>query len=100
MRERLECGSLLVTLGKRGSAGLTRGGERNATPIFSSKVIDTIGAGDAFFAFAAPLALRGAPLELVSFVGNVAGAIAVKIVGNRRPVEKDELLELIAALLR
>ena len=100
MRGRLECESLVVTLGKRGSAGLTSAGERNATPIFSSKVVDTIGAGDAFFAFAAPLALRGAPLELVSFVGNVAGAIAVRIVGNRRPVEKEELLELVSVLLR
>jgi cytidyltransferase-like protein len=100
MAARLESASLIVTLGKRGSAGLTASGERNATPIFSSKVVDTIGAGDAFFAYTAPLALQGVPHDLVSFVGNAAGAIAVKIIGNRRPVEKDELLEFVSVLLR
>lgn len=100
MSERLECANLVVTLGKRGSAGLSRAGERNLTPVFSAKVVDTIGAGDAFFAYTAPLALQGVPLDLVSFVGNAAGAIAVKIVGNRRPVEKDELLEFVSVLLR
>ena len=96
----VDCGCLITTLGKSGSIGLTREGVVNRTPIFSSKVVDTIGAGDAYFAFTAPLALRGVPLDLVSFVGNAAGAIAVKIVGNRRPVEKGELLEFAATLLR
>jgi bifunctional ADP-heptose synthase (sugar kinase/adenylyltransferase) len=100
MSRLLDCGCLITTLGKSGSIGVTRAGECNRTPIFSSKVVDTIGAGDAYFAFTAPLALRGVPLDLVSFVGNAAGAIAVKIVGNRRPVEKGELLEFAATLLR
>jgi len=100
MARLLDCGCLITTLGKSGSIGVTRGGAVNRTPIFSSKVVDTIGAGDAYFAFTAPLALRGVPLDLVSFVGNAAGAIAVKIVGNRRPVEKGELLEFVATLLR
>lgn len=95
----LGSGCLITTLGKNGSIGITSGGGTNRTPIFSSKVVDTIGAGDAYFAFTAPLALRGVPLDLVSFVGNAAGAIAVKIVGNRRPVEKGELLEFVATLL-
>ena len=98
MARLLDCRCLITTLGKSGSIGITNGGA-NRTPIFSSKVVDTIGAGDAYFAFTAPLALRGVPLDLVSFVGNAAGAIAVKIVGNRRPVEKGELLEFVAALL-
>jgi bifunctional ADP-heptose synthase (sugar kinase/adenylyltransferase) len=100
MARTLDCGCLITTLGKRGSIGITRDGVVNRTPIFSAKVVDTIGAGDAYFAFTAPLALRGVPLDLVSFVGNAAGAIAVKIVGNRRPVEKGELLEFAATLLR
>jgi bifunctional ADP-heptose synthase (sugar kinase/adenylyltransferase) len=96
----VDCDFLITTLGKGGSIGVSRGGPVNRTPIFSAKVVDTIGAGDAYFAFTAPLALRGVPLDLVSFVGNAAGAIAVKIVGNRRPVEKGELLEFVATLLR
>lgn len=100
MAEVLGCQSMITTLGRRGSVGLTGGGLSDRTPIFSSKVVDTIGAGDAYFAFTAPLALGGVPLDLVSFIGNAAGAIAVKIVGNRRPVEKAELLEFVSVLLR
>jgi hypothetical protein len=39
-------------------------------------------------------------LDLVSFIGNAVGALAVQIVGNKKPVEKYELLEFINALLK
>jgi bifunctional ADP-heptose synthase (sugar kinase/adenylyltransferase) len=100
MAASLDCDCLITTLGKSGSIGLNRRGELSRVPIFSSKVVDTIGAGDAFFAFTALCALRGVPLDLISFIGNAVGALAVKIVGNRRPVEKAELLEFVATLLR
>jgi rfaE bifunctional protein kinase chain/domain/rfaE bifunctional protein nucleotidyltransferase chain/domain len=91
---------LIVTLGKRGSIGIGKKNEINRTPIFSTKVIDTIGAGDAFFAFTAPCFAQGIPLDMVSFIGNAVGALAVQIVGNKKPVEKYELLEFIHTLLR
>jgi bifunctional ADP-heptose synthase (sugar kinase/adenylyltransferase) len=97
---RLGCPLLVTTLGKRGALSVERGTTVARSPILSAKVVDTIGAGDAFFAFAAPLALSGVPADLVLFAGNAAGAIAVKIVGNRRPVEKGEFLEFVATLLR
>jgi bifunctional ADP-heptose synthase (sugar kinase/adenylyltransferase) len=100
MSATLGCDYLIATLGKRGSIGITRDGRMNHTPIFSAKVVDTIGAGDAFFAFTAPCVARALPLDLISFVGNAVGALAVKIVGNRRPVEKTELLEFVATLLK
>lgn len=90
----------IVTLGKKGSIGINKKNEINTTPIFSSKVIDTIGAGDAFFSFTAPCFAQGMPLDLVSFIGNAVGALAVQIVGNKRSVEKHELLESIHALLK
>lgn len=91
---------LIVTLGKKGSVGIDKSGEINKTPIFSTKVIDTVGAGDAFFAFSAPCFAHGMPLDLVSFVGNAVGALAVQIVGNKKAVEKHELLEFIHGILR
>ncbi|MGA2619726.1 MAG: PfkB family carbohydrate kinase [Thermoguttaceae bacterium] len=96
---RLEPDCLIVTLGKKGSVGIDRGGQINFTPVFSAKVVDTVGAGDTFFSFAALCAARGLPLEVTSFVGNAVGALAVQIVGNKRPVEKYELLELVHSLL-
>ncbi len=90
---------LIVTLGKKGSVGVTKKGEVNYTPVFSTKVVDTVGAGDAFFAFTAPCFAQGLPLDFVSFIGNAVGALAVQIVGNKKPVEKHELLEFIHTIL-
>ena len=93
-----EC--LIVTLGKKGSFGVDSKGNTNRTPIFSSKVIDTVGAGDAFFAFTAPCFSIGMPLDLMSFIGNAVGALAVQVTCTKRPVEKYELLEFINTLLK
>lgn len=90
----------IITLGKRGSIGVNRGSEINRTPVFSTKVVDTVGAGDSFFSFAAPCFAQGMPLDLVSFIGNAAGALAVQIVGNKKPVEKFELIEFIHTILK
>ncbi len=99
MYETIGVKNLIVTLGKRGSLALA-GAESVRTPIFSSKVVDTVGAGDAYFSFTAPCLAMGLPLDLVGFIGNAVGALAVQIVGNRKPVEKHELLEFIQGLLK
>jgi bifunctional ADP-heptose synthase (sugar kinase/adenylyltransferase) len=97
---KLQTNYLIITLGRNGSIGVTKDREINRTPIFSTKVVDTVGAGDAFFAFTAPCFAMRMPLDLVSFIGNAVGALAVQIVGNKKPVEKFELLEFIHAILR
>lgn len=90
---------LIVTLGKKGSVGV--GGRLEVrTPVLSSRVIDTVGAGDAFFAFTAPCLARGMNLDMVSFIGNAVGALAVQIMGNKKSVEKHELLEFVYSLLK
>ena len=96
----LQTTCLMVTLGKRGSIAENKEGKFNRTPILSSKVVDTVGAGDAFFAFTAPCVARGVPLDLVAFIGNAVGALAVQIMCNKKSVEKYELLEFIHALLK
>ncbi len=91
---------LIVTLGKKGSFGITQENEINRTPVFSSKIIDTVGAGDAFFAFTSLCFARNMPLDMVSVIGNAAGALAVQIVCNKKSVEKHELLEFIHTILK
>lgn len=100
VREVIGADYLITTRGKHGSIGIAKDGSVVRTPVFSTKVIDTIGAGDAFFAFTAPCFARNFPPELVSFIGNAVGALAVQIVGNARPVERHELLEFIYTILK
>lgn len=91
---------LIITLGSEGSLYINRKGEINRTPAFSTKVVDITGAGDAFFSFTAPCFAMDMPVELVSFIGNAVGGLAVQIVGNKRSVEKYELFEFIHTVLK
>lgn len=91
---------LMITQGSAGSTSFSKKGEINHTPAFATKVVDVVGAGDAFFAFTAPLVATGMSLDLIPFIGNAVGALAVQIMGNKKPVEKYELLEFIHTLLK
>ncbi len=71
----------------------------NSIPAFAVQVVDTIGAGDAFMAAAAPLVAAGLELEAAAFVGNVAGAIKTTIVGHRTHVTREQIMANVEALL-
>ena len=105
-RRELDYGKELTALAQQlGSryAWLTRGATetigRNCVKDISScapferSVVDTLGAGDAFCAVASLAATRGVPLNVATFMGQLAGAQAVKIVGNSEPIRKPRLLK-------
>ena len=62
-------------------------------------MVDTVGAGDAFFSVASLAAAKGLPADLATFLGQLAGAQAVKIVGNRTPISKQALVKSGMSLL-
>ncbi len=95
---RLEAGTVVVTQGDQGALAY-RGGEFVDVPAFAARVVDRVGAGDAFLALTAPLVRAGAPADLVGFLGNVAGAEAVATVGHRSYLELDRLLKHVQVLL-
>ncbi len=68
-------------------------------PAFTLKVKDTIGAGDAFFALASLTAAVGAKMDASTFMGNIAGALASNIIGNRESIEKVNVLKYASTLL-
>lgn len=97
----IDCRNYLVTNGRNGSYSLRKDEPApKHAPAFSTSGIDTMGAGDAFLAVAAPLVAAGLDLESAAFVGNVAGAIKVGILGHQRPVSRDELIQTIETLLK
>ena len=87
-----------LTRGAQGAAAVENGVIREC-PAFTLKVKDTIGAGDAFFALASMTAAVGAPMEVGTFIGNIAGALAANIVGNKEPIEKVNVLKYANTLL-
>jgi rfaE bifunctional protein nucleotidyltransferase chain/domain len=96
----LECDRVVCTLGGRGCAVYSRGGEFLQVPVFSREIVDTIGAGDAYFSTTAPCVAKGYPPEVIGFVGNAVGAMSVLVVGNRSSVERTPLLKYIGTLLK
>ncbi len=96
----IDCRRIALTRGSEGCVTFEAGGEKHHVPALTKSVVDTVGAGDAFFTVTAPLAATGAPMDLIGFIGNLAGALKVGIVGHRRSIDKVTLLKSIAALLK
>lgn len=69
-------------------------------PSFAHNIVDRVGAGDAFFAVTSLAAAQSAPSELIGFIGNVAGSLAVEIVGNKKSIDRPSMEKFITNLLR
>ncbi|MBI3630560.1 MAG: adenylyltransferase/cytidyltransferase family protein [Candidatus Rokubacteria bacterium] len=91
---------ITITRGHHGSMAYEEQEGFFEVPVLSREVVDRIGAGDAYLAITAPCAAGGYPAELVGFVGNAVGALAVRIIGNRTAVEPVPLFKFITALLK
>lgn len=89
------CERFVVTRGKFGAVGYDHGRFLQA-PTFSGIPLDTMGAGDAFLAVTAPMAKTGAMEDLL-LIGNAAGALKTQIVGHRKSVTKEALIDFIRA---
>lgn len=83
----------VVTHGRHGAYGYDRGKTYHCKA-FTERVVDTMGAGDAFFAVTAPMAKTGDINDLLR-IGNAAGALKCQIVGHREPVTKEKLLAFL-----
>jgi rfaE bifunctional protein nucleotidyltransferase chain/domain len=103
LRAKIESPRFLVTHGRYGAVAWQQWFQASLyreLPALATRVVDTMGAGDAFFAVAAPLVAAGCGLEAAAFAGSVAAAIKTSIVGHRRPVGRGELVATIKALLK
>ena len=97
---RLSCKVLVVTCGRRGCLVSRREGSFVACPAFTVSVVDRVGVGEAFFAITSLAAALGSEDELIGFIGNVVGALAVGVIGTQKPIEKDTLNKYITTLLK
>lgn len=87
-----------LTQGAQGAVSVENK-QLKSCPAFTLKVKDTIGAGDAFFSLASLAVAAGASMEVGTFIGNIAGALASNIVGNKESIEKVNLLKYANTLL-
>ena len=96
----MHCSKVAVTRGHLGAIVYDRKEGFTEIPVFSDKVIDRVGAGDAFLSVTAPMVAAGMPMPVVGLVGNLAGALSVRIVCNRSSIEPAPLYKSVIAMLK
>jgi len=100
LAQKIDCSQFVVTRGRRGCYVRGSSGEFVAVPSLAQKVVDRVGAGDAFLSVTGLAAALKAPDEILGFIGNVVGALAVEIMGNRKSIDKPSVKNFIVSLLK
>ncbi len=90
----------LVTAGNKGSYSCRTNEAPSSAPAFTMKIVDRVGAGDAVLALTSLFAYFNAPADLIAFIGNVVGAEAVGIMGNKDNIHKVSLMKHINHILK
>lgn len=88
-----------ITLGQQGTLYFAKN-TFYYTPAFATSVRDSVGAGDAVLSVTALCAYSRMEPEIVSFIGNCTGALAVQIIGNEHPIYKKDLTKYIQHFLK
>ena len=94
-----KCKKINITLGGYGSI-FCQNKKTYFAPIFSTNVVDSVGAGDAVLAITSLLAKREVSPRLIPFVGNSVGALAVKTIGNKEPVDPAKLFTFVKYIMK
>ena len=87
-----------LTLGSHGAIGINNN-KVYPIPALTLTVQDTVGAGDAFFALSSLSASIKAPIEIGTFLGSIAGALAANIMGNSKSISKVDVLKFASTML-
>ncbi|MCX7121822.1 MAG: PfkB family carbohydrate kinase [Gammaproteobacteria bacterium] len=90
----------MITSGKDGAFVCKQRERPCMVPAFATAVIDRVGAGDAVLAISSLYAYHDAPSDMIGFIGNVAGAEAVSIMGNKSAINKIGFMKHISHLLK
>lgn len=93
LRKKLRSRYGWLTRGGVETIGTAKDGKFAHCEALERTVLDTVGAGDAFISVAALAAARNLPLDLATLMGQLAGANAVRILGNSRPISKSSVLK-------
>ena len=101
MGERVQARQLAVTRGTKGVMIYDRDSRMfHNVPALATRVIDRIGAGDAFLSLAGICLAKGLDAQVAAFIGSVAAAMDVQIVCNREPINPVGLNKYVTTLLK
>ena len=65
----------------------------------SKNVVDTLGAGDAFFAISSIYSLIDKDPRNIIFVGNLSGALKIQYLGHEKTIDRDSFFSYLKSFL-
>jgi cytidyltransferase-like protein len=88
-----------LTRGSVETIGIGPDEQESQCPPFENDPVDPVGAGDAFCTIASLAAAKGLPIDASTFLAQMAGAQAVKIIGNSEAIKKSNLLKAVQTMI-
>lgn len=90
----------VVTRGRKGSIVMNGAIENVSVPAFATNVVDRVGAGDTVLSVTSMASHLGASNEVLGFVGNAVGALAVGVIGNKKSIDSVNVTKFITSLMK
>ena len=98
--KRLGASRMVITRGRTGCVVWGDHGDAVEIPALSLNVVDRVGAGDAFFSVTSLAAFQDTSDEILGFIGNAVGGLAVEILGNEKSVEPLAVKKFLTSLMK
>ncbi len=97
---KMNCPNICVTRGVKGVYCFSKKEPKENVPAFISNVIDRVGAGDSFLAISSLCMAKRYSLIFSAFLGSIASAMKVQIIGNKNPIDKISFIKFVTRLLK
>jgi rfaE bifunctional protein nucleotidyltransferase chain/domain len=99
LKEKLKANSISITRGVNGV--LCVNNKYNyEIPAMNTNSIDRLGAGDSYLAMSSLALASKNELLIAAFLGSIAAALDVQIIGNKEPIRKMALLKFLIRLMK
>ena len=96
----VNCNYLSVTQGKKGAFVIDKNQNVTHCPAFLKKVKDKVGAGDAFLSIISLCHFMKYDPHFSIYLSSLAAAKSVDTIGNKIPINKNEMLKVISHMIK
>ena len=99
LSKKIKSKKFAITLGKDGSIVFEKN-KKYKMPVISNKVVDTMGAGDAYFVITSLFASCGFKIDELSLIGNTVGSLKTNIRGHSKKIDFDNFITYLSTILK
>ena len=97
--KKIKVKTVSITYGANGTRSFNSKKSIKYVPALTNKTVDTLGAGDAFFAISSLFFSQNKDPEKIAFIGNVAGALKVQYLAHEKHITKKSFYSFLKSIL-